>query len=56
MAETTQTKKIHKTEAEWRELLTPEQFHVMREGWYREGVYWSSGEQPRGWDLSLREL
>jgi peptide-methionine (R)-S-oxide reductase len=23
--------KIHKTEAEWRELLTPEQFHVMRE-------------------------
>jgi peptide-methionine (R)-S-oxide reductase len=25
-------KKIDKTEAEWRELLTPEQFHVMREG------------------------
>jgi peptide-methionine (R)-S-oxide reductase len=24
--------KVHKTEAEWRELLTPEQFHVMREG------------------------
>src|SRR5258705_11135234 len=24
--------KMHKTEAEWRELLTPEQFHVMREG------------------------
>lgn len=23
--------KIHKTEAEWRELLTPGQFHVMRE-------------------------
>ena len=23
--------KIHKTEAEWRELLTPEQFHVMRQ-------------------------
>jgi peptide-methionine (R)-S-oxide reductase len=23
--------KIHKTEAEWRALLTPEQFHVMRE-------------------------
>jgi len=23
--------KIHKTEAEWRELLTPEQFHIMRE-------------------------
>lgn len=23
--------KVHKTEAEWRELLTPEQFHVMRQ-------------------------
>ena len=23
--------KVHKTEEEWRELLTPEQFHVMRE-------------------------
>ncbi len=32
MAETTQVKKIHKTEAEWKALLTPEQFHVMREG------------------------
>jgi peptide-methionine (R)-S-oxide reductase len=34
MAEIAKTKnpeKIHKTEAEWRELLTPEQFHVMRE-------------------------
>jgi peptide-methionine (R)-S-oxide reductase len=31
MAETTK-EKIQKTEAEWRELLTPEQFHVMREG------------------------
>jgi peptide-methionine (R)-S-oxide reductase len=32
MAETqVSTKKVHKTEAEWRELLTPEQFHVMRE-------------------------
>lgn len=31
MAETTKTEKTHKTEAEWRELLTPEQFHVMRE-------------------------
>jgi peptide-methionine (R)-S-oxide reductase len=29
MAETPQ--KIVKTDAEWRELLTPEQFHVMRE-------------------------
>jgi peptide-methionine (R)-S-oxide reductase len=31
MAETAKTEKIHKTEAEWRDLLTPEQFHVMRE-------------------------
>ena len=33
MAETVATdkrEKIHKTDAEWRELLTPEQFHVMR--------------------------
>jgi peptide-methionine (R)-S-oxide reductase len=28
---TTATPKVQKTEAEWRELLTPEQFHVMRE-------------------------
>ncbi|MEO6911057.1 MAG: peptide-methionine (R)-S-oxide reductase MsrB [Edaphobacter sp.] len=31
MAVTANTEKIHKTEAEWRELLTPEQFHVMRD-------------------------
>jgi peptide-methionine (R)-S-oxide reductase len=34
MSETTSnpvTPKVQKTEAEWRELLTPEQFHVMRE-------------------------
>ena len=31
MADTTSTPKVQKTEAEWRELLTPEQFHVMRE-------------------------
>jgi peptide-methionine (R)-S-oxide reductase len=35
MADTTNTQapkeKIHKTEAEWRELLTPEQFHIMRQ-------------------------
>lgn len=33
MAETTTApkQKIQKTDAEWRELLTPEQFHVMRE-------------------------
>jgi peptide-methionine (R)-S-oxide reductase len=31
MAET-KVERVHKTEAEWRELLTPEQFHVMREG------------------------
>ena len=28
---TTGRTKVQKTEAEWRELLTPEQFHVMRE-------------------------
>jgi len=33
MAEVTKTvEKIRKTDAEWRELLTPEQFHVMRQG------------------------
>ena len=32
MAETTKVEKVRKTEAEWRALLTPEQFHVMREG------------------------
>jgi peptide-methionine (R)-S-oxide reductase len=33
MAETQSStkQKVQKTEAEWRELLTPEQFHVMRE-------------------------
>ena len=33
MAQTTPAtkQKVQKTEAEWRELLTPEQFHVMRE-------------------------
>ena len=34
MAETVGTatgQKVRKTEAEWRELLTPEQFHVMRQ-------------------------
>lgn len=28
---TSRRKKIVKTDAEWRELLTPEQFHIMRE-------------------------
>jgi peptide-methionine (R)-S-oxide reductase len=32
MADTVKAvEKVRKTEAEWRELLTPEQFHVMRE-------------------------
>ena len=29
--QTSGTQKIQKTDAEWRELLTPEQYHVMRE-------------------------
>jgi peptide-methionine (R)-S-oxide reductase len=31
-AEATKMEKVHKTEEEWRALLTPEQFHIMREG------------------------
>ncbi len=31
MADETKAPAIKKTEAEWRELLSPEQFHVMRE-------------------------
>jgi peptide-methionine (R)-S-oxide reductase len=31
MAKPEQTEKVLKTEAEWKELLTPKQFHVMRE-------------------------
>jgi peptide-methionine (R)-S-oxide reductase len=31
MTEDSGTKKIRKTEAEWRALLTPEQFHIMRQ-------------------------
>jgi peptide-methionine (R)-S-oxide reductase len=31
VVETGKRETIHKTEAEWRELLTPEQFHVMRQ-------------------------
>jgi peptide-methionine (R)-S-oxide reductase len=31
-AETTRIEKVHKTDEEWRALLTPEQFHIMREG------------------------
>ena len=43
MAET-KVEKVHKTEAEWRELLTPEQFHVMRERRNGTGVYRGAGE------------
>lgn len=31
MATEIKANKVQKTEAEWRELLTPEQFHIMRE-------------------------
>ncbi len=53
MAET-KVEKVHKTEAEWRELLTPEQFHVMREGRDRACFYWGAGQQSRGRNLPLR--
>ena len=32
MSETISTPKVQKTEAEWRELLTPEQFHGIIDG------------------------
>jgi peptide-methionine (R)-S-oxide reductase len=31
VTQTNKVEKVHKTEAEWRKLLTPEQFRVMRE-------------------------
>ena len=32
MTDGVKAEKVHKSETEWRELLTPEQFHVMRQG------------------------
>ena len=32
------SEKIHKTDEEWREVLTPEQFHVLRENGIRAAL------------------
>ncbi len=45
--------KIQKTEAEWRKLLTPEQFHVMREKGSERPLYRSSPGQSRHGDVPL---
>lgn len=56
MTETTKPEKIHKTEAEWREVLTPEQFHVMREKGNRSPIHRSAVRQPRRRGVPLRRL
>lgn len=43
----TAMEKIHRTDAEWRAQLTPEQYHVTREGGTEmafSGAYWSTKE------------